>query len=159
MRRIIYFILVLAIVGNMNAYALDNTLLLDLRNKIFDESKEIKPLLADSRNIVLLNNMWDACIIAVSQLDAYFFMIGIFDEVTKDKWNEEAVNYLELWLVKIKNTDELNIKILGSLPPGLEAITQVHGEKLKNYFIDLNDAIDDGLKTISKLKEAVKANK
>jgi hypothetical protein len=154
MKKIAYFTLALFIFLNANAYSLDSKLL-DIRNDIFDESTELKPLISTSKNIVLVNSLWDSCIVAVMQLDAYFFMIGIFDSVSKDKWNEESVNYLELWLTKIKTTSELNIKAIDSFPPKLEQATQVHAEKLKNYFIDLNKAVDESLATMAKLKKAV----
>ncbi|MFA4991256.1 MAG: hypothetical protein WC569_01565 [Candidatus Omnitrophota bacterium] len=158
MKKIIHVMLAVFIFLNAYAYAMDNDLL-DLRNKIFDESKELKSLIANSKNMLLLNNMWDSCVVAITQLDAYFFMMGVFDSVSRDNWNEEGVNYLELWLNKIKNTNEVNIKSLGNLPAGLEPQTQVRAERLKGYFSDLNDAIDESLDTISKLKKTVKSNK
>jgi hypothetical protein len=138
---------------------MDNNQLLDMRNKFFDESKDIKALLSGSKNAVLLNNMWDACIVTMTQLDAYFFMMGIFDAINKDKWNEEAVTYLELWLTKIKSTDEVNLKSLKSFPPDLEAGVIRHAQKMEGYFTDLNGMIDESLSTISKLKVSVKQNK
>jgi hypothetical protein len=154
MKKIIYFTLALFIFLNINAYSMDNKLL-DIRNEIFDESTEIKSLITGSKDIVLLNSMWDSCIVTIMQLDAYFFMIGIFDSVNKDKWNEEAVNYLELWLTKIKTTGELNLKAIDNFPPKLEKNMQDHLDKLKNYFIDLNEAVDESLATMAKLKKAV----
>lgn len=159
MKKIFYLIMILIILLYSNAYAMDNNQLLDLRNKLFDESKDIKAILRNSKNAVLLNNMWDACIVTMTQLDAYFFMMGIFDAVSKDKWNEEAVTYLELWLTKIKNTDEINLKSLKSFPSDLEAGTLRHAQKMEGYFTDLNDMIDESLNTISKLKASVKPNK
>lgn len=159
MRKIFYLITILIILLYSNACAMDNNQLLDMRNKFFDESKDIKALLRSSKNVVLLNNMWDACIVTMTQLDAYFFMMGIFDAVNKDKWNEEAVTYLELWLAKIKSTDEVNLKSLESFPPDLEAGVLRHAQKLEGYFTDLNDMIDESLSTISKLKTSVKQNK
>ncbi|MCX5692480.1 MAG: hypothetical protein NTX47_02160 [Candidatus Omnitrophica bacterium] len=159
MKKIFYLIMILIILLYSNAYAMDNNQLLDLRNKLFDESKDIKALLRNSKNVVLLNNMWDACIVTMTQLDAYFFMMGIFDAVSKDKWNEEAVTYLELWLTKIKNTDEINLKSLKSFPSDLEAGTLRHAQKMEGYFTDLNDMIDESLNTISKLKASVKPNR
>jgi len=159
MKKIFYLITILIILLYSNAYAMDNNQLLDMRNKLFDESKDIKALLRNSKNAPLLNNMWDACIVTMTQLDAYFFMMGIFDAVSKDKWNEEAVTYLELWLAKIKSTDEVNLKSLKSFPPDLEAGTLRHSQKMEGYFTDLNDMIDESLNTISKLKTSVKQNK
>ena len=159
MKKIFYLITILIILLCSNAYAMDNNQLLDLRNKLFDESKDIKDLLRNSKNVVLLDNFWDACMVTMTQLDAYFFMMGIFDAVSKDKWNEEAVTYLELWLTKIKNTDEINLKSLKSFPANLEAGTLRHAQKMEGYFTDLNDMIDESLNTISKLKASVKPNK
>lgn len=159
MKKILYLIIIMVILLHSNAYAMDNNQLLDMRNKFFDESKDIKALLKSSKNVVLLNNMWDACIVTMTQLDAYFFMMGIFDAVNKDKWNEEAVTYLELWLTKIKSTDDVNLKSLKAFPPDLEAGLLRHAQKLEGYFTDLNDMIDENLSTISQLKASVKQNK
>ena len=159
MKKTFYLITILIVLLYSNAYAMDNNQLLDMRNKFFDESKDIKALLIGSKNAVLLNNMWDACIVTMTQLDAYFFMMGIFDAINKDKWNEEAVTYLELWLTKIKSTDEVNLKSLKSFPPDLEAGVIRHAQKMEGYFTDLNGMIDESLSTISKLKVSVKQNK
>jgi hypothetical protein len=159
MKKIFYLIIISVILLCSNVYAMDNNQLLDMRNKFFDESKDIKILLKNTKSVVLLNNMWDACIVTMTQLDAYFFMMGIFDAVNKDKWNEEAVTYLELWLTKIKSTDDVNLKSLESFPPDLEAGVLRHIQKMKGYFTDLNAMIDENLNTISKLKMSVKQTK
>lgn len=90
-------ILLLFTVLCANAYALDDGLT-NMRNKIFNESKELRGVLVNSRDVVLVSSMWDSCILATSQIDAYVYMIGIFNTVKKAEQKEEAINYLVNWL-------------------------------------------------------------
>lgn len=152
MKKIIFVVLVLVLVLSFNGYALD-TGLLDMRGKIFQESKEIKTLLPSSKNALLVSSMWDSCLIAVSQLDAYFSMVGIFNTIKQKDWTEVSFNYLITWLKEIKTTNNLNIKSLNMDIAGLEPDVKRHIERLMNYFDDLNRRIDSDLAKISTLKK------
>lgn len=155
MKKIIFIILISVIFLNFSIYALDTTLL-DMRNKIFEESQELKSLLVNSKDIVLINSMWDSCIMAMSQLDAYFSMLGIFNTIKKEDLTEDAINYLTTWLDGIKKTNELNIKSLDAVTLILEPETKAHIVKLKDYFGKLNNQIDAELDKISLLKKSLK---
>ena len=155
MKKIIFIILIFIIFLSFSVYALDTTLL-DMRNKIFEESKVIKSLLVDSKDIILMNSMWDSCVMTMTQLDAYFSMIGIFNTIKKEDLKEDAINYLTSWLDGIKKTNELNIKSLDAVSVTLEPKTKAHILKLKDYFGKLNNQINAELDKISLLKKSLK---
>jgi len=123
-----------------------------MRNRIFVKSQEIKALLANSKDVVLLNSMWDSCIMTITQLDAYFYMIGIFNTIKKEDLTDASVNYLINWLNEIKKTNELNIKSLNLVTKTLEPRARVHKEKLTSYFSELNKQINNELSRIPALK-------
>lgn len=155
MRKIIFIILTFVIFSSFSVYALDTTLL-DMRNQIFKESKELKSLLVNSKDIILVNTMWDSCIIAMTQLDAYFSMVGIFNTIKKEDVKEDAINYLASWLEEIKKTNELNIRSLNAVTLTLEPKIKAHIVKLKDYFGKLNNQINAELDKISLLKKSLK---
>ena len=155
MKKIIFLTLTFIIFLSFSVYALDTTLL-DMRNKIFEESKDLKSLLESSKDVILVSSMWDSCIIAMSQSDAYFNMLGIFNTIKKEDLKEDAVNYLTSWLDGIKKVNELNIKSLDAVTLTLEPKTKTHILKLKDYFGKLNNQIDAELAKISLLKKSLK---
>lgn len=155
MRKIISIALVLILFLNFNAYALD-TLLLEMRDKIFEESKQIKLLMSDSRDIIALDGMWDACIVTITQLGAYFFMLGIFNTIEEKELTGEAIDYLERWLNETKRTNNSNIKNVESLSQSVDARTVIHIERLKILYADLNNVIEAELKKIFLVRESLK---
>jgi len=155
MKKIIFIILTFIILSNFSVYALDTTLL-DMRNKIFAESKDLKLLLANSKDVVLVNSMWDSCIMLVSQLDAYFSMLGIFNTIKKEDLKQDTIDYLTGWLDGIKKTNELNIKSLDAVSATMEPKTKTHILKLKDYFGKLNNQINIELDKISLFKKSLK---
>lgn len=154
MRKIIFVILALVMLLNFSVLALD-TALFDLRNRIFEESKEIKSLLQDSKDAVLVSSMWDSCIIAMTQIDAYFSMLGIFNTIKKENLSDASINYLIDWLGQIKGTNELNIKNLSALYQPMEPNTEVHVAVLTDYFGNLNKQIDVELDKLSIIKKTL----
>ncbi len=154
MKKIIFIILALSIFC-FSSYVFAAPLM-DMRNKIFEESKVIKSLLVTSKNTVLVNSMWDSCIITLTQLDAYFYMQGIFNTIKKEDLNEACVNYLINWLNEVKKTDELNIKSLNTISVAVEPKEKIRMEKLKEYFSDLNKQIDNELSKLSLLNQSLK---
>lgn len=151
-------ILILFILLGSQAYALD-TGLVDMRARAFEESKTLKPLLTKSKDMILLNSLWDACIITISQLDAYFSMVGIFNTINKEDATQEAVNYLISWLKEIKKANDVNIISLSAVTQAIEPNTVVYMEKLRGYFKDLNQQLDSELERLSALKNALKKTK
>jgi hypothetical protein len=155
MKKIILIILVFVIFLNFNAYAAEIPLL-DMRNRIFKECRDIQPLLRNSKDIIVINSMWSSCIMTVTQLDAYFSMVGIFNTVKDKVLTENPVIYLMKWLSEVKNTNELNIKSLDSIAYEVEPNTRVHIEKIKGYFNNLNNIIDGESARVSALQRSLK---
>lgn len=153
MKKSILIILVLLIFLSVSSYALE-TGLFEIRNKISAESKQLKALLLESKDVVLMSSMWDSCVMTMTQLDAYFYMVGIFNSVKSPK--EDTIDYLTNWLKIIKSTSELNIKSLNSVTEILEPKTKVYKEKLKSDFSELNKRIDSELSRVSVLEDAAR---
>jgi len=155
MKRSLFIALVLIIVFNLSAHAFE-TSLLDMRKKISTESTAIKPLLANSKDLLLVSSMWDTCIIAVSQLDAYFHMVGIFNAIKEDSSKPEAIAYLIRWLNEIKKNNVVNIKSLKGVTYPAGPDTKKHMDILINYFSECNVIIDAELKKLSGLRDWTK---
>jgi len=158
MKKTSVLVLLFVILLGLEAHA-QNKPLVEMRNKIFEESKQIKSLLTDPKDTVLVNSMWDSCIMAISQLDAYFSMVGIFNSIKKEDVTEASINYLTEWLNGIKKTNELNIKGLSAVSGANEPNTKIRMDILKRYFVELNKKIDDELVKHSILINALKMKK
>lgn len=155
MKKIIFCAFILIIFLQLNAYSLD-TGLLDIRNKIFDESKVIKPLIATSTDSVLLSSMWDSCLIIIANIDAYFFMLGIFYAVKNEDLTEETVNYLITWLKRIKKTNNMNIKGLDDIAEITDDRIKVHIRILKTYFEKLDNLLDAEISKVDTIRKSLK---
>ncbi len=158
MKKKILILLILLLFFSVSSYALENGLF-EMRNKISTESKQIKALLLKSKDMVLISSMWDSCIMTMTQLDAYFYMVGIFNTVKIEDSQEDVTNYLTNWLKIIKDTSQLNIKSLNAVTQTLEPKTKVYKERLKKVFTELDKVIDVELGRVSLLKRAAKPGK
>ncbi len=126
--------------------------LVNIRSKFVEESQKLSDLLKGTKDVVLVNSMWDACILAVTQLDAYFAMAGIVN-ARNAQMSKEAVDYLISWLNRIKRTNNSNIESLSDTSQAIEAKTVVRMKRLKGYFTQMNDLIDKELNRINILKQ------
>lgn len=146
-------VMVLALVAGLsfNAHA-QATGLMDIRNKILTESQELKTILVDTKDIVLVSSLWDSCVLTISQLDAYFSQLGIFNTIKKEDVTSTAIDFLERWLNGIKNTNDVNIKSLYAVTQDIEPRTKLHLERLSGYFFDLNTEIEQELAKLTALK-------
>lgn len=148
-------ILVLALGLSSLVYGAEGTIF-DMRGKIFNEAKEIKSSLSGTKDTILLNTMWDSCIMAMSQIDAYLYMMRIFNTIEKEKLKGDAVDSIIYWLNEIKKTNELNVKNLAVLKVISDASmapkTRAHMDKLEGYFGDVNSLVDAELEKITPLK-------
>ena len=153
MKRIVWMILTLIFIVDLNSYALE-TNLMNIRNKVLMESQDIKALLSDTKDVILVSSLWDSCVLTISQLDAYFFQLGIFNTIRKEEVTDTAVDFLIKWLNEIKKTNDLNIESLNSVNQKIEAKIKFRVEKLKGYYTDLNTQIDEELVKLSFLKSA-----
>src|SRR3989338_6922481 len=148
--------MVLALVAGLSLSAhAQATGLMDIRNKVLKESQEIKALLANTKDVILVSSMVDSCILTTSQLDAYFSQLGIFNTIKKGDVTPAAINFLEQWLNNIKSTNDLNIKSLNAVTQNIQAKTKLHLERLTGYFTDLNTQIDQELAQLAALKQAL----
>jgi len=162
MKKVFFITLITVLLFSVNALAVD-TALLDIHNKIFAEAKEIQSLLSDVKqkalwkDAVLINSMWDSCIMTMTQLDAYFSMLGIFNTIKQKDIDETSINYLVDWLNSIKNNNSLNIRSLDevSIQP-VDAETKLHIGKLKRNFEELNRNIDVELNKLTLFKKSSK---
>jgi len=92
----------------------------------------------------------------MSQLDAYFSMLGIYNAVTNEDAAREAADYIYRWLNEIKRINELNIKSLKSVLQLNEPNINTHMDRLRIYYTDLNSRIDIERKKISILSSVKK---
>jgi hypothetical protein len=128
----------------------------DMRNKIFEGSKEIKALISTSSDAVALTSMFDACLVSITQLDAYFNMLGILETINKEDLSRPAVDFIISWLNEMKSSSDLSLKFIGGLAQPLEPKTREQIEKLKAYFKELNKLADAELYKLSLIRKTAK---
>ncbi|MBU2102275.1 MAG: hypothetical protein ABH865_06015 [Candidatus Omnitrophota bacterium] len=144
--------------GALPAYPLGTTLL-DIRNGIFEEAKQVQSLLNQSKDAGLVVSMWDTCIISVTQLNGYFYMLGIFEKIKTEDLSEEPINYLLSWLLEIRKTNDMNIKSLEQYAMPVEAKTKAQRERIRGYFVELNKRIDREITKIKLLWQSVQVKR
>ena len=156
MKKITFIMLVLfsffAVTGQAVAF---ESKLLDIHNKILEESKKIKEIFTGTKDVILVSTMWDSCIVTITQLEAYFFMVSIFNSINEKDMGEEPVDHLSNWLNKIKKTNEMNINSLNSVSHPVSPDTELHMAALKVYYKRLNKEIDEELEKLSVLKKVL----
>jgi hypothetical protein len=130
-----------------------------MRNKIFDESKEIRSALISSKNSFLLVTMFDSCIQSTSQLDAYFYMLGLFNSIRRSDLNTGHTDFLISWLSQIKSTNELVLRSLTNLPQPIDSKALLHVKKMQKLFGELNALVDTELKKVVAVSKAAALNK
>ena len=153
MKKVIFLVLSLVLVWSFTAQALETTLI-DVRNEILKNAQEMKTYFATSRDPVLLSSMWDSSVMAVSQLDAYFSMLGIFNTIKQENLEDASVSYLVKWLNQLKETTELNIKSLEAIKSTTDARSKVFALKLKDIFNNLKARITKELQRIAQFLES-----
>ena len=139
----------------VNALAAES-MFMQMREDIVENSKMIKSLPLDSKDVLIISSMWDSCIMTITQLDAYFSLVGMYNTIPQDQVTEEAIGYLELWLKEIKTTNELNLKSLTSIKQEVEPNTELHLAALRVFYRKFNKEIEAELEKLSLLKQALK---
>ncbi|MCM8780606.1 MAG: hypothetical protein NC908_01600 [Candidatus Omnitrophica bacterium] len=155
MRRAVLVLCLTFIFLSYNTYAVENQIL-DIRNKIFQESKELKELLLNTKDVILVNSLWDSCVISITQLDAYFSMLRIFNTIRSQDLTEATIRPISDWLNSIKDSNNINIRTLSGMRDPIEQNIKPHIEKLKNYYNDLNRQIDAELNKLSTIRQSLK---
>lgn len=155
MKKIFFAALTLLLFLSFQAFAFD-TRLIEIRNKFFAESQEIKSLLPNSKDAVLLASMFDSCVLAISQIDAHFSLLGVLDSVKEEIFVSNPLDIIVDWINSIKKTNELNINNLNNpITQTVEANTKSHIEKLKVYFNDFDNQLKVELNRLSTLKKSL----
>ena len=156
MKKTPLIIFALAVGLSLNAHAQATaSSLIDIRSKVLKESQEIKALLSNTKDVILVSSMVDSCILTITQLDAYFSQLGIFNTIKKDEVTPAAVDFLEQWLNGVRNTNDLNIKSLNAITQSIQARTKLHLTRLTGYFTDLNTKMDQELAQLAALKKTL----
>ncbi|MDD5129676.1 MAG: hypothetical protein PHS66_01290 [Candidatus Omnitrophica bacterium] len=155
MKKVIILVLSLVLIWSVTAQALESNLI-DTRNEILQAAQEMKAYFATSRDPILLNSMWDSSLMAVSQLDAYFSMLGIFNTIKKDNLDAAAFSYLVTWLNQLKETTALNIKSLGEIKSTTDARSKAFVLKLKGIFTNLEARIVKELQSVGQFQDSIK---
>jgi len=155
MKKIIVILFAAFLLLNSYSFAAEPSFM-NMRDEVFAESKEIKELLGKSKDSIAISSMWDTCLIAISQIDAYFHLLGIFNSVSPEALSPESADYLIKWLAQMRKTNDLNIKLLSETSNIVEAVTQSHMIKMKDFFMRLNVRIDAEVSKINTIKMAVK---
>jgi hypothetical protein len=153
MRKIFSLVCILLVFMSLNAYALESNLLV-MRNQFAAASKDMRTQLLNSRDALLINSMWDSCVVTLTQLDAYFAQLGIFNTIKQQDVTNAAVDYLDRWLNEIKQTNTVNISGLSGVTKTIDAETKTYVEKMKGLFRNLNTSIDSELKKVSNIRKA-----
>jgi hypothetical protein len=155
MKKIFLLTLGFILVTALAAQALETTLI-DTRNEILQNAQEMKNFFTATRDPVLLNNMWDSSVMAVSQLDAYFTMLAIFNTINKDAVSEGAAGYLVKWLKQVKDYSVMEVKSLEAVKKTGDARSKVLMLKTKTIFNNLIARVDKELQTVGQYQEALK---
>ncbi len=140
-RRIALLVCLVVFTITTSAYALE-TKLLDMRTKFLVLSKSVRAVLLNTKDVIWVNNMWDSCVLTLTQLDAYFSMVGIVNASKTNEMSDQAIKYLSDWLKEIKQTSELNITGLANTGSIIDSVTKSHMEKLKDSYAALSKAVD-----------------
>jgi len=154
MRKWIIILFLALVAAPTRGYCFE-TSLLDMHKEVLEESKKIKGLLKDTKDVLLVNSMWDAALITMTQIEAYFSMMGVFNTIDPKEITPEPIRYLRLWLGKIKDTNQLNIKSLNALGEPKDKNTELHMAVLKVYYRKLNDRIDRELEKLNLIEESL----
>jgi chlorite dismutase len=155
MKKAIVMTLFLIAFMSYSIYALD-TALREKRDEVYAELAEVKALMRNTQDPVLISSIYDSCLITVSQLDAYFHMLTIFNTIERKNLRKEAVDSLADWLGSVKNMNILNIKSLSDTSQALSKETKTHMERLSKTYNALNEKIDAELKKVDSIKKSLK---
>jgi hypothetical protein len=155
MKKIIVIVLMLCFCLSVDSFAANNSLT-SINARLMQESSNLKSMFKNSRDVVLLTTMWDSYFIARTQLDAYFYMVALFESVKKAAVTDVSVDYLLNWLGEIRKTNTANIKTLNSTVTVIDQATKSAVDRMETNIADLNNAVDKEIIRLNSLKEAIK---
>jgi hypothetical protein len=155
MKKIAVIVLMLCFCLSVDSFAANNSLT-SINTRLMQESSNLKSMFKNSRDVVLLTTMWDSYFIARTQLDAYFYMVSLFESVKKSAVTEVSVDYLLNWLGEIRKTNAANITTLNAAATVIDQATKSAVDRMKANISDMNNAVDKEISRLNSLKEAVK---
>lgn len=153
MRKTIVMV-VCALCVYAQAFAFD-TRLLSARNKIFEQAKELQTLLAETEDPVAVVSLWDTCIMTATQLNAYFYLVGIYESVNDP--TPDSVSYLKSWLQEVRRTAQLNIRNLSATASVTQPETREHLSRVKASLAELSLLLERELDKVARLEKAVQS--
>jgi hypothetical protein len=155
MRKIFVIVAVVAFWAT-GAYAESDFKILELRNRFFEESKQVKDLIPQSKDPAVLMSLYNSCVLTITQFDAYFGMLGIIQTMSDKELSSRALDVVSNWLYEIKRTNALNISTLDGMKLELAPETKNHLARLKAYFAESTMRADAELSKIATLKKVSK---
>ena len=127
----------------------------EMKTNVQKELLQIKALMP-KKDPVLVSSMYDSCLIAMNQLDAYFSMSTIFGTIDEKAVKPEAIDVITVWLESIKKINMSNINnTLRDTSAAKSQDTRVRMEKLKALFEELNKEIDNELAKWELIKKSI----
>ena len=152
--RIAAVLVVLLCLASSPARALD-TRLIDVRDRIFDESKKLQLVLNNSDDPVVIISLWDSCVTTVTRINAYFYMLGIYEMVPQESRTAEGLNYLITWLRETRRTNMLAVNALGAPLETADDTTLFHRKRVQGYFVELNSRLDAELQKLTIVQKSL----
>jgi len=112
------------------------------RSWFLEETQNLKKIMPRSRDAILINDLWYSCLMTITQIDAYYMMMAIYDTIPKDKVTEDAAGFIISWLTSIRNINDLNIKTLNAMDDPVDLKTTKHVDQMKVGYEKLNGLIE-----------------
>ncbi len=156
MKRILACMITIVIMMGSTVYAQEMIGLKDSRNKMQQESARLKELMPGTQDPILVSSMWDSCLITATQIDAYFYMLNIFNTIERERVDLSAVTALADWLKTLRSTNDLTIKSLKDTSRAFGQRTKSHMAKLSRYYTELNERVDEELTNVTVIKNSLK---
>ncbi|MCH7504034.1 hypothetical protein IID04_00145 [PVC group bacterium] len=155
MKKIICLFTIGIFFASSAAYA-ESTIseLKSMRDKMFQVSVELKTVLTKTKEVILANTLWDASVMTVTQLDAYFIMVGIYETIPRESRLEQAAQYIIYWLTSVENTNDVNIKSLESMTNLTDPRLDKYVQTMKSFFQNINSLIRGEITKLKILKIA-----
>jgi 2C-methyl-D-erythritol 2,4-cyclodiphosphate synthase len=153
MKKII-LMTVCALCVHAQVFAFD-TRLLNARNKIFEQAKELQALLSSTEDPVAVVSLWDTCIMTATQLNAYFYLVGMYESVSEP--TADSVTYLKSWLQEVRRTAQLNIRNLSSTVSITQPATREHLSRVKASLAELSLLLERELDKVARLEKAAQS--
>lgn len=126
-----------------------------LRDKIFQESKDIKDIMSKTNDLIMMTVLFDSCTITLSYIDAYFSMLNILDTIEDEYITTDTLDVINKWLISMEAANDMNLRSLDSSIPTFEQQTRQHIDRLRGYFTQLKTYINDEQRKLNILKRSV----